>query len=107
MSLLDENFIDKDIIDELIIKYLKENTHYKHYDKIVIHKFFQFNEKIKKVYYDDAPQRWYIMHKYNTNEFYITKWIKSDFRLKYDLYCIKINKRTNYLTLDIVLNESA
>lgn len=101
MSLLDENF-NFDIIHEIVLKYLKSEYIYTNID--LKDGYYRFDENGKTmIEYDDNPENWYIMKMFNTPSFYITRWVNSSNRYKYNLHLVKIKKSSGQL--NYLINE--
>ena len=96
MSLLDENF-DFDIIHEIVLKYLK--SEYIYANNIDLKDgYYRFDENGKTmIEYDDNPENWYIMKLFGASSFYITRWVNSNNRYKYNLLLVKFKKRSGQL----------
>jgi hypothetical protein len=103
MSLLDENF-DFDLIHNIVLKYLKRTYVYTNID--LKDGYYRFDENGKTmIEYDDNPENWYIMKEFDTSSFYITRWVNSSNRYKYDLHLVKIKKgggQLNYLINEFI-----
>lgn len=104
MSLLDDNF-DTDIIHNIVLNYLKKIYIYRTIDLQDGYYCFPDNTtESQKIEYNNKPEDWYIMYKYNTRKFYITKWVTGYNRYKHDLCVVKFSKN-NDCNLKYLLDE--
>ena len=110
MSMLDDNldvtYID--VIRNLVIKYLKSNTHETNIHLMDGFYCFTSEGRLYKMEYDDNPKNWYIVFKlFSTPSiFYITKYPSAATRSKNNLGFVRLKPQLIPITLETILEQS-